>query len=115
MHKVFFHNSFSGEKEEFIPKDPKSVSIYSCGPTVYNFAHIGNLRSFMFTDVLRRSLKILGYSLNQTMNITDIDDKIIKNSIEKNIPIEEFTKPWTEAFFQDLETLKSGHQPTRRG
>ncbi|HNM02474.1 MAG TPA: cysteine--tRNA ligase [Leptospiraceae bacterium] len=106
MHKVFFHNSFSGEKEEFIPKDPKSVSIYSCGPTVYNFAHIGNLRSFMFTDVLRRSLKILGYSLNQTMNITDIDDKIIKNSIEKNIPIEEFTKPWTEAFFQDLETLK---------
>ena len=106
MQKVYFHNSFSGEKEEFNPKDPKNVSVYSCGPTVYNFAHIGNLRSFMFTDVLRRSLKILGFGLNQTMNITDIDDKIIKNSIEKNIPIEEFTEPWTRAFFDDLNTLK---------
>ncbi len=106
MQKVYFHNSFSGEKEEFNPKDPKNVSVYSCGPTVYNFAHIGNLRSFMFTDVLRRSLKILGFGLNQTMNITDIDDKIIKNSIEKNMPIEEFTEPWTRAFFDDLNTLK---------
>ncbi|MCW7481822.1 cysteine--tRNA ligase [Leptospira kanakyensis] len=101
-----FQNSKSGKKETFVPKDPLNVSIYSCGPTVYNFAHIGNIRSFLFVDVLRRSLQLGGYKLNQAMNITDIDDKIINESIKRKISVEEFTKPWTEAFFKDLETLQ---------
>lgn len=102
----FFQNSKSGKKEPFLPKDVNHVTIYSCGPTVYNFAHIGNIRSFLFVDVLRRSLLLGGYKLNQSMNITDIDDKIINESIKQNINVEEFTKPWTEAFFKDLETLQ---------
>ncbi|MCW7490097.1 cysteine--tRNA ligase [Leptospira meyeri] len=109
-----FQNSKSGKKEPFSPKDPTNVSIYSCGPTVYNFAHIGNIRSFLFVDVLRRSLLLGGYKLNQSMNITDIDDKIINESIKRKISVEEFTKPWTEAFFKDLETLhvqKLEHYP----
>jgi cysteinyl-tRNA synthetase len=104
--EVKFYNSLSGQKEVFQPMDPSKVKIYSCGPTVYNYSHIGNLRSYMFVDVLRRSLKLFGYQLDQTMNITDIDDKIIRESISKKIPIEEFTKPWIDAFFQDLEILQ---------
>lgn len=102
----FFFNTKTGKKEAFLPKDSNSVTIYSCGPTVYNFAHIGNIRSFLFVDILRRSLLLGGYKLNQSMNITDIDDKIINASIKQNISVEEFTKPWTEAFFKDLETLQ---------
>ncbi|MCB1178375.1 MAG: cysteine--tRNA ligase [Leptospiraceae bacterium] len=112
--QVRFYNSLSGKKEDFIPKDSKNVKVYSCGPTVYNYSHIGNLRSYLFVDILRRSLKLLGFKLNQTMNITDIDDKIINQSIEKNIPIEEFTGPWIDAFFKDLEIMnveKLEHYP----
>lgn len=109
-----FQNSKSGKKEPFQPKDPANVTIYSCGPTVYNFAHIGNIRSFLFVDVLRRSLLLGGYKLNQSMNITDIDDKIINESIKQKMSIEDFTKPWTEAFFKDLEAVhvqKLEHYP----
>jgi cysteinyl-tRNA synthetase len=111
---VSFFNSYTSKKELFNPEDPNRVRIYSCGPTVYNLNHIGNLRSYLFVDVLRRTLKLLGYGLDQTMNITDIDDKIIKESIEKKISIEDFTAPWIEAFFQDLKTLhiqKLEHYP----
>jgi cysteinyl-tRNA synthetase len=103
---VSFYNSLTGKKEVFEPSDPKRVKIYSCGPTVYNFNHIGNFRSYIFVDVLRRSLQLLGFTLEQTMNITDIDDKIIRESIAKGIEIEEFTEPWMKAFFEDLEILK---------
>jgi cysteinyl-tRNA synthetase len=109
-----FYNTKTSMKEEFKPLDKNNVKIYSCGPTVYNFAHIGNIRSFLFVDVLRRSLKMAGYKLDQTMNITDIDDKIIRESIDKGISVEEFTKPWTEAFFADLDSLnveKLEHYP----
>ncbi|WP_411822652.1 cysteine--tRNA ligase [Leptospira sp. 'Mane'] len=109
-----FYNSKSGKKEPFLPKDPNRVKIYSCGPTVYNFAHIGNIRSFLFVDILRRALRSEGYILDQSMNITDIDDKIINASIEKKISIEEITAPWTKAFFEDLESLniqKLEHYP----
>ncbi len=102
----YFTNTKSGTKEKFNPKNRDDVKIYSCGPTVYNFAHIGNIRSFLFVDILRRSLLLGGYKLNQSMNITDIDDKIINESIKKGISIQDFTKPWTEAFFKDLETLQ---------
>jgi len=110
----FLFDSAENKKVEFLPENPDRVKIYSCGPTVYNYSHIGNLRSYIFVDVLRRSLKILGYSMDQTMNITDIDDKIIRESISRSVTIEEFTKPWTEAFFQDLQKLnieKLEHYP----
>lgn len=103
--KVYFFNTLTGKKQEFCPQDPNLVKIYSCGPTVYNYNHIGNFRSYLFVDVLRRSLKLLGYNLNQTMNITDIDDKIINESIKNQISIEDFTKKWIDAFFEDLQTL----------
>ncbi len=102
---IYFYNSIKGEKELFEPEDPQNVKIYSCGPTVYNYNHIGNFRSYVFVDTLRRTLKLFGYTLNQTMNITDIDDKIINQSIEKGISIEEFTAPWISIFFEDLKTL----------
>jgi cysteinyl-tRNA synthetase len=104
--EVKFYNSLTGTKESFQPENPKKIKIYSCGPTVYNYAHIGNFRSFIFVDILRRSLKLLGFGLDQTMNITDIDDKIIKNSIELGLSVEEFTEKWTNFFFEDLDTLK---------
>lgn len=107
MIEVHFHNSLSGKKEKFSPADPNRVTVYSCGPTVYNFAHIGNLRAFLFVDVLRRSLKLLGYGVDMTMNITDIDDKIIRDSIASKKSIQEFTAPWTEAFFEDLKTVSA--------
>ncbi|TGM57939.1 cysteine--tRNA ligase [Leptospira adleri] len=106
MIEVYFHNSLTGKKEKFSPVDPdRGVTVYSCGPTVYNYAHIGNLRAFLFVDFLRRSLKLLGYKVNMTMNITDIDDKIIRDSIASKKSIQEFTKPWTDAFFEDLKTV----------
>ncbi|TGK25208.1 cysteine--tRNA ligase [Leptospira stimsonii] len=107
MIEVYFHNSLTGKKEKFSPVDPKRVTVYSCGPTVYNYAHIGNLRAFLFVDFLRRSLKLLGYGVEMTMNITDIDDKIIRDSIASKKSIQEFTKPWTEAFFEDLKTVRA--------
>ncbi|TGN18584.1 cysteine--tRNA ligase [Leptospira idonii] len=100
-----FYNTKTHKKEPFHPKDPGRVKVYSCGPTVYNFAHIGNIRSFLFVDILRRALKLGGFVPDQSMNITDIDDKIIRESIAKGISVEEFTKPWTAAFFEDLNSL----------
>ncbi|EMY12826.1 cysteine--tRNA ligase [Leptospira weilii str. Ecochallenge] len=107
MIEIQFYNSLSGKKEKFSPANPHRVTVYSCGPTVYNFAHIGNLRAFLFVDVLRRSLKLLGYGVDMTMNITDIDDKIIRDSISSQKSIQEFTIPWTEAFFEDLKTVSA--------
>ncbi len=114
MKIVRFHNSLTGNKETFTPEISSSVKIYSCGPTVYNYAHIGNLRAFLFVDILRRTLKALGYNLDMTMNITDIDDKIIRESMAVGKDIREFTKPWIEAFEEDLKTLnmeKLEHYP----
>lgn len=114
MHEIKLFNSYTNKKEIFKPEDPNSVKIYSCGPTVYNYNHIGNFRSYIFTDVLRRSLKLLGYKLNQTMNITDIDDKIINESIKQGVSVEEFTNKWIQIFFEDLQTLnieKLEHYP----
>ena len=101
--KVF--NTLTQKKEEFIPKDPERVKIYNCGPTVYNFNHIGNFRSYMFVDILRRYLKFRGYKVDHTSNITDIDDKIIQNAIKENKTIQEFTEPYIKAFLEDLKTL----------
>ena len=82
------------------------VSIYTCGPTVYNHAHIGNLRTFLFEDVLRRALRFLGYRVTQVMNLTDVDDKTIAKAAELGCTLDEYTAPYVESFFQDLDVLK---------
>lgn len=114
MKEIRFHNSLSGNKEIFRPEFPERVRVYSCGPTVYNFAHLGNLRAFLFVDLLRRSLVAFGYKPDMTMNITDIDDKIIRESMAQSKGIREFTEPWVKAFQEDLESLniqKLEHYP----
>ncbi|MGJ4788409.1 cysteine--tRNA ligase [Leptospira koniambonensis] len=114
MKEIRFHNSLSGNKEVFRPEFPDRVRVYSCGPTVYNFAHLGNLRAFLFVDLLRRALVAFGYKPDMTMNITDIDDKIIRESLAQGKEIREFTEPWVKAFQEDLESLniqKLEHYP----
>lgn len=100
-----FKNSYTRQLEEFNPMEPVHVRMYTCGPTVYNFAHIGNFRAYMFEDLLRRYLKYKGYRVTQVMNLTDIDDKIIRSAKEKGVTINEITKPIIEAFFADLDAL----------
>ena len=99
------YNTYSRSLEEFKPINPKKVTFYSCGPTVYNFAHIGNLRTFIFYDILRRSLKFDGYGVEQVTNITDVDDKTIKNSIETGTDLKTYTETYTKYFFEDLDRL----------
>ena len=100
-----FHNSLTRRTEEFEPLDASCVRLYTCGPTVYNFAHIGNFRAYVFEDVLRRALEFAGYPVKQVMNLTDVDDKTIRGSREKGVPLRDYTKPYKEAFFADLKTL----------
>lgn len=83
----------------------QEVSLYTCGPTVYNHAHIGNFRTYVFEDLLRRTLQYFGYHVTQVMNLTDVDDKTIKGAIEKNVTLDEYTKPYIQAFFEDLDAL----------
>lgn len=93
------------KKPIHLAKGETELKMYTCGPTVYNYAHIGNFRTYVFEDILRRTLKYFGYPLTQAMNLTDIEDKTIKGSLEKKIPLEEYTKIYKEAFFEDLKTL----------
>ncbi|HLH31606.1 MAG TPA: cysteine--tRNA ligase [Terriglobia bacterium] len=98
-------NTLTGTPETFNPQDNSTVHMYACGPTVYNFVHIGNLRTYVFEDVLRRHLASK-WKIRHVMNITDIDDKIINRSIETGVDINTFTAPFTEAFFEDCEKLR---------
>lgn len=102
-----FHvfNTMSRALEPFKPLNGKSVRMYTCGPTVYNFAHIGNYRAYVFEDLLRRYLRFLGYQVNQVMNLTDVDDKTIRGSIEQGVSLTDFTKTYKDAFFEDLKVL----------
>ncbi len=86
-------------------KDYPPVTMYSCGPTVYSYAHIGNFRAFVFNDLLRRYLKFRGFTVNHAMNITDVDDKTIKRSSEEGVSLQEYTEKYTEIFYQDCRTL----------
>lgn len=98
----------------FSPLKGKTVLMYTCGPTVYDFAHIGNFRTYLFEDLLRRTLKYFGYEVIQAMNITDVDDKTIKGAIKKNITLSQYVEPFTQAFFEDLAVLgieKVEHYP----
>lgn len=102
-----FYNSLTNQKEEFIPlASDKRVTIYSCGPTVYNFAHIGNFRAYIFSDLINRTLSYLGYKTQLIMNITDIDDKTIKNSVAENLSLRDYTDPYIKAFHEDIAALK---------
>jgi cysteinyl-tRNA synthetase len=100
-------NTLSRTVQEFTPLDPdgKKVGLYCCGPTVYDFAHIGNWRTFIFGDLVRRYLDFKGYTVQHVMNITDVDDKIIKRVRESKVPLREFTGKFEAAFFDDLQTL----------
>jgi len=100
-----FYNTFSREQETFKPLEDGVVKMYTCGPTVYNYAHIGNFRAYMFEDILRRALEYLGYDVVQVMNLTDVDDKTIKGSIEAGVSLDEYTKTYKDAFFEDLKAL----------
>jgi cysteinyl-tRNA synthetase len=102
-----FHNTLTRQKDDFVPLDPagKKVGLYTCGPTVYNFAHIGNLRAFMFEDLLRRYLEYKGYAVTHVMNITDVEDKIIRTVRQTGQTLAEFTGHFTAEFFRDLDTL----------
>ncbi len=100
-----FYNTINRKKEEFLPLKDGEVKLYTCGPTVYDYAHIGNFRAYIFEDVLRRSLEYFGYNVLHVMNITDIDDKTIKKSIKESKTLEEFTNYYTDAFFVDVKKL----------
>ena len=99
-------NTLSGRLEDFTPMDGSTVRMYACGPTVYNHIHIGNFRAYVFEDILRRHLLSKGWGLKHVMNVTDIDDKIIKRSIETGQDIKSYTEPYTRAFFEDSEKLR---------
>lgn len=100
-----FYNTLTRKKERFVPLQKGIVKIYSCGPTVYDYAHIGNFRAYVFEDLLRRYLKYKGYRVLQVMNITDVDDKTIAGAKKEGIKLNDFTKRYSDAFFEDLEKL----------
>ncbi|MBU0711217.1 cysteine--tRNA ligase [bacterium] len=100
-----FYNTMTRNKDDFQPIQTGKVRMYTCGPTVYNYAHIGNFRAYIFEDLLRRYLKFKGYQVVQVMNITDVDDKIIRDANKTGKSIREFTKSYQDAFFEDLDAL----------
>ena len=100
-----FFNTLSRQVEEFHPLEGNKVRLYMCGPTVWNFAHIGNFRTFIFGDVLRRYLKHKGYELTHVFNLTDVDDRIINESAKQNINIDQFTAPYIQYFWEDFDAL----------
>lgn len=100
-----FYNTETRQKEPFQPLVPGQVKMYTCGPTIYNYAHIGNFRTFVVEDLIRRTLKFFGFQVNQVMNITDVDDKTIRLAAEKKLPLVEATRPFMNAFFVDIQTL----------
>jgi cysteinyl-tRNA synthetase len=101
-----FYNTLSQQVEEFTPASDNTVRMYTCGPTVYDFAHIGNFRTFTFVDLLRKVLRANGFALNHVMNITDVDDKIIRNAVAQHQSLDEYTKIYTEAFLEDCRALR---------
>jgi cysteinyl-tRNA synthetase len=101
-----FFNTLTRAVEEFSPREAGSVRLYTCGPTVYNFAHIGNFRAYIFEDLLQRHLEFRGLRVLRVMNLTDVDDKTIRGSRAAGVPLAEFTEPFKRAFFEDLDALR---------
>ena len=104
-HAVELFNSLGRRLEPLAPMEANRVRIYTCGPTVYNHVHIGNLRTFLFEDLLKRALVHLGYEVVHVMNLTDVDDKTIRGAQESGVTLDEFTAPYIESFFADLSKL----------
>src|SRR5216684_3340892 len=104
MPQMVLHNTLTGKKERFVPLAPGEVRMYTCGPTVYDFAHIGNYRTFIFQDILRRFLRSRGFRLQHVMNLTDVDDRIIANAAAAGVGIREYTGKYVQAFFADCKT-----------
>src|ERR1700690_105944 len=105
MGEILLHNTLSNRKEALQPLHPGEVRMYTCGPTVYDFAHIGNFRTFVFQDILRRFLISRGYRLNHVMNLTDVDDRIIQNAAAAGVSIREYTEKYVNAFLEDMTAL----------
>jgi cysteinyl-tRNA synthetase len=103
---IRFLNTYSRRLEEFAPIAPPAVKLYTCGPTVYNFAHIGNFRAYIFEDLLQRHLEARGFAVERVMNLTDVDDKTIRGARQAALPLTKFTQRFKEAFFDDLATLR---------
>jgi cysteinyl-tRNA synthetase len=101
------HNTLTGTKVEFQPLTPGHAGMYTCGPTVWNFAHVGNLRAFLFYDLVRRHLQVSGYRLTHVMNLTDIDDRILDQAMHAELTIGEYVKPYVAAFFEDMAALRA--------
>src|ERR1700680_4147742 len=105
MGDIVFHNTLGGQNQPFVPLHPGQVRMYTCGPTVYDFAHIGNFRTFVFQDILRRFLRSRGFEVIQVANFTDIDDRIIAKAAEAKLEIRDFTTKYIEAFVADQRVL----------
>ncbi|MDD4317929.1 MAG: cysteine--tRNA ligase [Victivallaceae bacterium] len=103
---IKFFNTLGRRLEEFKPVNAGEARMYTCGPTVYNYAHIGNFRAYVFEDLLRRTLKYFGYKVTQVMNLTDVDDKTIRDSRKQKMSLNDFTAIYKQAFFEDLKTLR---------
>jgi len=102
---LMLFNTESRKKEALTPIQNNHVRMYTCGPTVYNFAHIGNFRTYVFEDLLRRTIKFFGMKITQVMNITDVDDKTIRGATKQNISLADYTKPFLDAFYEDVDNL----------
>ena len=103
--RIYFFNTLTRKKEVFIPLETGKVKMYTCGPTVYDYAHIGNFRAFLFEDLLKRWLLYRGFKVTHVMNLTDIDDKTIKGSQTQQIPLKQYTDFYVKAFFEDIKAL----------
>jgi cysteinyl-tRNA synthetase len=101
-----FYNTLTRQVEEFKPIEAGTVRMYTCGPTVYDYPHIGNFRAYIFEDILRRHLKFKGFNVVQVMNLTDVDAKTIRGAREAGVPLQEFTGGYVRAFFEDIDTLR---------
>jgi cysteinyl-tRNA synthetase len=101
-----FFNTYSRQIEEFQPRADKKIDIYTCGPTVYSRAHIGNFRAYIFEDLLQRHLEAREFKVHRVMNITDVDDKTIRGAREAKVPLQDFTQQFKDAFFEDAEILR---------
>src|SRR3989344_2073210 len=105
MSSLKFYNTLSRQKEDFVPIHSDEIRMYTCGPTVYDYPHIGNYRAYIFADTLKRVLLYSGYKVKHIMNLTDIDDKTIRNSQKENKTLKEFTEFYTEEFYKDIKAL----------
>ena len=103
---IRFFNTLGRRMTEFTPIREGYAGMYTCGPTVYNYAHIGNFRAYLFEDLLRRTLEYHGIKVTQVMNLTDVDDKTIRDSRAAGLPLQVFTRKYKDAFFEDLRTLR---------